>query len=265
MDRESTTPFLLRLFYRQHAFHHLTDFPIASLPSDGSSSVPVAPALPPHLQIYTWPTCTLRELGQLLTLSLPSLLPDPAVGTRLNFRLLYPDAKQAAGGGSGAGADGGRYLSKDMGSVVVGADNNDKNSNNGPGTAAADAKAPQATVQFQGDDADKTLQDLRFIIGDFVDCAIIPPLADGSVAPQPPSARGQRAGGMRAFGGGAGYQGQWDSFQGRPRGGPPHAPGPPVGRVDVPAGGWTRGERLPRGDARQPNGGNRRGSGARPY
>src|SRR5215471_12025247 len=73
IDRHITTPFHLKLFYRQHSFHHLSDFPIPAPPSPNVPSPP-PPALPPHLQIYTWQSCSLRELAQLLTSCLPSLL-----------------------------------------------------------------------------------------------------------------------------------------------------------------------------------------------
>ncbi|CAD6578270.1 MAG: hypothetical protein ASARMPRED_008666 [Alectoria sarmentosa] len=103
VDRQTTTPFHLKLFYRTGSFHSLTDFPTS------------APAnLPPHLQIYTWPTCTLRELSHLLVTALPTLLPSPAIGTRLAYRLVYPDTHNAHPAAPG------RYLSKELGDVVVG-------------------------------------------------------------------------------------------------------------------------------------------------
>lgn len=227
MDRQSTTPFHLKLFYRLHGFHNLTDFPIPSPARDGSAN-PVPGPLPPHLQIYTWQSCSLRELATLLTSCLPSLLPDPAVGTRLSFRLVYPDTKGAILAAKAAGDEGavqGRYTSRDIGSVVIGADNRD--------TANGDGSSRQGGMRLQGEDADKTLQDLHFVIGDYVDCAILPPLPDGSVAP-PLSGRGPAVGGgMRAFGSGP-YS------RDRPRGGRSG----PMGR-DVPMSGWRRGERLP--------------------
>ncbi|OJJ45824.1 hypothetical protein ASPZODRAFT_33472, partial [Penicilliopsis zonata CBS 506.65] len=186
IDRQSTTPFHLKLFYRQHAFHHLADFPVASAPSRGGahigSNASSGMQLPAHLQIYTWQSCTLRELSQLLTSALPGQLPSPPIGTRLCFRLVYPDTRGAAAMGPDAR---GRYLSKDMGSVIVGdreGKQHDGNEKNSDGSAR--------TYRLQGDDADKMLQDMRFVIGDFVDCAILPPLEDGSIAPAIVSGRG---------------------------------------------------------------------------
>ncbi|KAB8074230.1 Sin3 associated polypeptide p18-domain-containing protein [Aspergillus leporis] len=245
VDRQSTTPFHLKLFYRVNNFHQMSDFAPPSSPASYSGPVsgpnairarsPPPPSLPAaHLQIYTWQSCTLRELSQLLTSALPSLLPDPPVGTRLCFRLIYPDTKAAASMGPDVR---GRYLSKDIGSVVIGPrdspyrDGNDEESA-GPRTGP---------LRLQGNDADKSLQDMRFVIGDYVDCAILPPLEDGSVAPPLTTGRGPIGttvgGGMRAF--------RDNGFGGRPGRG-----GGRGGDRGIPTGDWRRGERLPEGGGR---------------
>ncbi|EER29774.1 hypothetical protein CPC735_000300 [Coccidioides posadasii C735 delta SOWgp] len=252
IDRETTTPFHLKLFYRQNSFHHLSDFPIPS--SSGGTS---APPLPPHLQIYTWYSCSLRELTHLLTSCLPSLLPDPVVGTRLSFRLIYPDSKGQFVGFGGSGAPGahdegrGRYLSKDIGSVIIGPKAD---------TGGKDSSTEVDSSRLQGEDADRTLQDVRFIIGDYVECAILPPLSDGSVAP-PISSRsiaGSSAvgGGMRAF------PPVRENGFGRPR-----ALGGGMGRgglASIPSGEWRRGERIPDSGGRAYSRGHLRNRG-RPY
>ncbi|KAL1637791.1 hypothetical protein SLS56_000346 [Neofusicoccum ribis] len=261
VDRQTTTPFLLKLFYRSNAFHRLDEFsPHSSAPS------------PPHLQIYTWPTCSLRELTHLLVSALPSLLPDPAIGTRLSFRLIFPDTRGAA---SARDTGPGRYLSKELGSVIVGG--------GGPGVEEdddGDAAAP-ATTNGRGaldkleGDADKTLADARFVIGDYVSCCILPPGADGSVATGPPpasrypSARDYGMGrggpppprengyGDRSYGGGYGRRGGGPRYEGGGRLG--------GGGGGVPLGEWRRGE-IPSGGP--PPGGygrGRGGRGPRPY
>ncbi|KAK1139902.1 hypothetical protein N8T08_011063 [Aspergillus melleus] len=189
IDRQSTTPFHLKLFYRVNNFHPLSDFappspphnysgPLSGPNSIRSRSPPpqqqqqATSNLPAHLQIYTWQSCTLRELSQLLTSALPSLLPDPAVGTRLCFRLIYPDTKAAASMGPDAR---GRYLSKDMGSVVVGPRESpyrdetqrrleeegreDEAEDEGAGKMKSGPAA--RALRLQGHDADKTLQEMR--------------------------------------------------------------------------------------------------------
>ncbi|KAB8527810.1 hypothetical protein FH972_025461 [Carpinus fangiana] len=262
IDRQTTTPFLLRLFYRNNSFHHLEDFTPTSVPQS-------------HFQIYTWPDLSLRELTLLLTSTLSSLaatgkpnLPAVAPGTRVAYRLVYPDTRAA----SFASGVPGRFIARDLGSVVVG----DEGEDSGPAVA--------------GYEADKTLQDARFIIGDYVSCCVLPPLANGDVAPPPVSAgpgvlapagngfggRGGRGRGRR-FDDGGGYgrlsdangggfeddrgygRGGYGGRGGR-RGGDRYGGG--YGRLDdvngfggggrgggssLPPGEWRRGERVPEG------------------
>ncbi|KAI9850936.1 MAG: hypothetical protein M1838_004822 [Thelocarpon superellum] len=161
IDRQTTVPFHLKLFYRSGGFHRLEEFH----PSPGTA------ALPAHLQIYTWPSCTLRELSHLLTTALPTLLPDPVIGTRLSYRLIFPDTRDPGRPGPG------RYLSKELGSVVIGA--------GGPGVMSKEEEKTVAGGPMAGElggEPEKTLQEGRFVIGDYVSCAIFPPLSNGSVA-----------------------------------------------------------------------------------
>ncbi|KAI9810105.1 MAG: hypothetical protein M1827_006716 [Pycnora praestabilis] len=239
VDRQTTTPFHLKLFYRAGAFHRLDEFPSAS-----------SAALPPHLQIYTWPSCTLRELSHLLTSALPTLIPDPVIGTRLSYRLIFPDTRDSGRPGPG------RYLNKELGSVVVGAE--------GPGILPTEEESaivrggPMAG-ELSGE-PDKTLQDARFVIGDYISCAIIPPLADGAVAPTPAAlGTGSRAGvgsrGMGDFGGGRGgvlggpRENGFGGFRvrGSARGGGGLGAVSGPGSGGLPSGEWRRGERVPEG------------------
>lgn len=244
IDRRTTTPFLLRLFYRTGSFPPLNDF------STGGH-------LPPQqLQIYTWPNCSLRELTSIVHSAIPQQFPSPAVGTRISFRLVFPDTKPS----STRPGEPGRYMTKDLGSVVVGSDPDSNGDTVMNSTSALDG------------DAEKTLQDARFIIGDYIACAILPPLSNGSVAP--PLSRTDSAGFARGgYGNGAGrggaagardaYPGRRDGFGG-PRengfgeghfgGGRGGRGGYPGGRDDfgrgspggnVPLGEWRRGEQVP--------------------
>ncbi|RFU34752.1 hypothetical protein B7463_g1527, partial [Scytalidium lignicola] len=244
IDRQTRTPFLLKLFYRNGAFHRLDEFNPQG-------------ELPPHVQIYTWQTCTLRELSHLLTTALPSLLPEPAIGTRLSFRLIFPDTRNAA---SSTGP--GRYMTKDLGSIIVGGD--------GPGVLPDKDEAAIVTggpmAGELGGEPEKTLQDARFVIGDYVSCAILPPMANGSVAP-PIGGPGRSSGygggrGVNDFGNRSGpYNGSRENaplgYRGRggPRGG--FGQGTGMGGERIPPGEWRRGERVPEG----PSGGRGRGFG----
>lgn len=237
IDRQTTTPFLLRLYYRSNGFHSPNEFSTVPPPSWLQQS---------SLQIYTWPSCTLAELTTLLTTALPSLLPSPSVGTRIGYRLVFPDTRSVpASGGSDAP---GRWLSKELGSVILGHGDDYDQEND-----------PAALGRMDGD-AQKTLADARFVIGDYISCAVFPPLADGSVAPLPPA--------TPAIRGTSGRGGPPRGENGRPprsgRGGD-RAFGP----MGVPHGEWRRGERVPEyarsgrggGDGERERGGGRN----RPY
>lgn len=122
---------------------------------------------------------------------MPDLLPDPAIGTRIAFRLIFPDTRNQS---SGAGP--GRYVTKDLGSVIIG--------NDGPGIYPDDEEAAIVAggqvAGALGGEPDKTLQDARFVIGDYVSCAILPALANGEVAPPPGgSSRGGYSSGRGDF------------------------------------------------------------------
>ncbi|KAF3355151.1 small nuclear ribonucleoprotein component-like protein [Verticillium dahliae VDG1] len=123
-----------------------------------------ARALPPSLDLYTWPSCTLDELAHQLAAERPALLPDPAVGTRLAFRLIFPDARSM----DNASHTAPRFMVKDLGSVVIG--------DGGPGldVAAADDATDEADrvwpVRQRGGIKDglRTLEGSKFVVGDYV-------------------------------------------------------------------------------------------------
>ncbi|OHE93803.1 Sin3 associated polypeptide p18 [Colletotrichum orchidophilum] len=245
-QREDTTPFLLQLFYKNGSFHRTDEFAARSLPA----------ALPLH----TWPDCSLGELAELITAEDPALLPSPCVGTRLAFRLIYPDTRNAAanaGGHHHGQAQAPRFMVKDLGSVVLGDGTADALlAANGEGEVEGDEEG--GDVHMSGaaaalaDDPDlakdKTLKEFNFVVGDYVSCAILPPLPDGSVAPAltvrndrvagPFGARGAMGGppsqGPRRDAGFGGRQG-WDRDRRRSA----------FGDGGFPEGEWRRGERLP--------------------
>lgn len=108
------------------------------------------------------------------------------------------------------------------------------------GTAAAALPAADTATK------DKTLGEAKFVVGDYVSCAILAPMPDGSVAP-PMTARNDRpAGGPRGPAAGqpphnvrrdAGFgERQWRDRDRRR---------PGFGDGGFPEGEWSRGERLP--------------------
>lgn len=147
-------------------------------------------------------------------------------------------------------------MTKDLGSVIIG--------EGGPGILpdeeeAAIVRGGQMAGPLGGE-PDKTLQDARFVIGDYVSCAVMLPMDNGGVAPPPSGpARGGFGGrgGMEFGGRGGGMGPRENGFGGgfRGRGGPRGGAGGNFGQGFVPAGEWRRGERVPEG----PSGGRGRG------
>ncbi|KAF2716210.1 hypothetical protein K431DRAFT_209297, partial [Polychaeton citri CBS 116435] len=225
--RSSTAPFLLRLFWRQKRALDAHEFSLPPPPNadDINDFTQLLPSSirQQSVQIYTWPTCTLSELTGLLTSVLPAgILPSPSVGTRLVFKLIFPDTR-AQTDSSGRG----KWSDRPLGTVVIG----------GSGAGGE-------VEQVLEGDAEKELRDARFVIGDYVACAIYPPGQDGRVAPMPgySSSRSQGRGGYdggfpppRANGFGGGGRGGYGRGGGR-SGGFGQAP---------PLGDWRRGERPP--------------------
>ncbi|KAF4582865.1 Sin3-associated polypeptide Sap18 [Ophiocordyceps camponoti-floridani] len=198
-------PFLVHLAYRSGTFFRPEDFSPESLPR--------------HISIYTWPSCTLSELALELAASKPSVLPYPAIGTRLAFQLVYPDLRGMASLSDAQP----RYAVKDLGSIVIG--------QGGLAAETSESGVSGGTSRVDNETG-KTLNDARFVVGDFISCAILPPLSDGSVAPASNARRDSgRAYAVRENGTGRGR----DVWAGR-REGP--------GRR-VPSGEWRRGETLP--------------------
>ncbi|KAK4115378.1 hypothetical protein N656DRAFT_748541 [Canariomyces notabilis] len=229
--RDEEAPFLVKLFYRTGAFHRPDEFgPETQLP---------------YISIYTWKDCSLREFSHHLLGESPPVLPDPAIGTRLCFRLIYADTRARIDQPP-------RYVAKDLGSIVLGG--------GGPG-AGPDEGVPEGSV----DDGDRTLADGRFMTGDFISCAILPPdELTGDVMPASSARIGRGAGVGEAkgdmgsappppqrsmdYGPSSGFRGR--AFRGNSRGygrgGGYYGRDEPSGRGNgLPEGEWRRGDRLP--------------------
>ncbi|KAK4123438.1 hypothetical protein N657DRAFT_680642 [Parathielavia appendiculata] len=244
LNRAETPPFHLKLFYRTGAFHRPDEFNTSQT------------SLPPHLSLHTWPDCTLLELSHHLLDASPSILPSPAIGTRICFRLIYVDTRASANriDRPHMPRPRPRYVAKDLGTVVLG--------RGGPG-AGPDEGVPDDEPDAASEDV--TLADARFITGDLLSCAILPPdEVTGDVMPASSARTGRGAGvgetrvprggdappgGLRGRGlrgGGGGRRGSWGYGEGRFR-----VWDEPFGRGGggggVPEGEWRRGDMLPEG------------------
>jgi histone deacetylase complex subunit SAP18 len=133
-------------------------------------------------------------------------------------------------------------MTKELGSVVIG--------EGGPGILPDEEEVPIVAggqvAGVIGGDPEKTLQDARFVIGDYISCAVLPASASGQVAAPPlgPQRGTGFAGGRGDFGG----RGRENGFGSRGRGG---SRGGGFGQgASVPTGPWSRGERVPEGPRR---------------
>ncbi|GAO50535.1 hypothetical protein G7K_4659-t1 [Saitoella complicata NRRL Y-17804] len=168
LDRQKSTPFLLRLFHRQGGFHPINDFQAYSQPTAD------------EVETHTWKDATLYELTTVLAQSHPTVAQP---GTRCAFRLIYADTVR------------GRFQVKELGTVQVGGEKT--------GSAAM------------------TLDEARFVVGDWIDVAVFSAGHHGL-----PEARGMSFAGGR--GGGPSFRGGRGGFNGG-------AGGPPRGE-------WKRGD-----------------------
>lgn len=160
-----------------------------------------------------------------------------------------------------------RFVSRDLGSVIIGAQGEEVSEE---GDAV---KVSEALKQLDGE-PEKTLGDAKFVIGDYISCAIFPPLPDGSVQAAPPVPAGPSrgpppregfAGGPRAWDYQNGYgRGRGDYGYGRDsrRGGRYEDRRASGG---LPSGEWRRGEAPPERTQTHMRGGapERRGRGER--
>ncbi|KAK4137452.1 hypothetical protein BT67DRAFT_414774 [Trichocladium antarcticum] len=248
-SRAETAPFLVKLFYRTGAFHRTDEFN--------------TPSLPPHLPIHTWRDCTLTELSHYMVEASPPILPDPAIGTRLAFRLIYADTRAAPRMDLPP-----RFVTKDLGSIVLGEDGPGADDDAAATAAVAASAGNENSNSSGGGDAGTTLADARFMTGDYISCAILPPNElTGEVAPASSARIGRGAGVGEAKGGvGPGPTAPPPTRQMDPYGGPPPFRGRGVRGGHGAGGGYWGGARYPerdegfgRGGVRMPEGEWRRG------
>jgi histone deacetylase complex subunit SAP18 len=227
--------------------------------------------MPPHLKIYTWETCTLAELTHHIAAdtSGPHILPDPAIGSRVAFRLVYPDTGVVTEDEPMAANARGRFVTRDLGSVLIGEggrgiitgdSNGEAEGDEGDSNTEPDSRW---SMRLAPGDASKTLADAKFVVGDYISCAILPPLPTGTSVTAA-AARAGRGPGFNevrsSIGGvfpppfrrdGPGHWGEpsaaprTDRFGRVTRKGDRDDMFGSVSGVRLPDGEWRRGERLP--------------------
>lgn len=123
IDRQATTPFLIRIFSSHGGFHRADEFDVHSQPRN-------------EINLYSWKDATLGELTTLLTKELVGDSDSPVSSFKFGYRLIYGDNAR------------GRFLTRDIGTVQV---------------------------SHESRDSQKSLQESRFVVGDWIDIAVLQP------------------------------------------------------------------------------------------
>ncbi|KAM7207337.1 Sin3 associated polypeptide p18 (SAP18) domain containing protein [Naviculisporaceae sp. PSN 640] len=241
VDRDDTPPFHIKVYYRTGAYLRTEEL--------------LGDPHPPHKSIYAWKDSTLKELSEALSVDEPAILPRPFIGTRLEFRHIF--RAPVITNSRSTHVEPLRFLHKDIGSVVFGAGR--------PGASEDE--------EWDGISNDtRTLEDIRFVQGDHLICAIMPPdESTGAVVPANSARIGRGSGIGEAGGGGWAWNdaldgryeyggnrvGGLEGYGGGGRGGrrgPSHGGGGGGRPMDfhyqsrsrrgnnIPSGEWTRGE-----------------------
>ncbi|PLW17052.1 hypothetical protein PCANC_11872 [Puccinia coronata f. sp. avenae] len=140
VDREKTCPFLLRVFVKPGSHHDL----------ERHYQVPDRLPVSDECQLYAWKDTTLREICLQLLDSNPSIKSN--LPLKFSIRLVYLDAPRDLGNSS-HNAPLARYKSQDVGTIFC------------RDLARPASAAPTSSL--------KSLQDVRFCVGDLVDVALI--------------------------------------------------------------------------------------------
>ncbi|KAF9570227.1 hypothetical protein EC968_002106 [Mortierella alpina] len=171
------------MYYHRGQHHRVDDFTPTSTPPQTS-----------ELRMYTWKNATLGEITSLVKQAIPNMVQDARAGSALSFRHIFLDLNR------------GLFVGRDVG--VVDIEPLEDNLDN------SIASEPSQALQ------EKTLGSFNFVIGDYLDIAILPPTAKSQ--PQtsggPIRNRGER---FRRTGGGPGGSSNivTDRFAGRLGGG----------------------------------------------
>ncbi|TFK46917.1 hypothetical protein OE88DRAFT_838599 [Heliocybe sulcata] len=192
VDREKTAPFLIRTFIKIGAFHKLNTFEDASLP------------IADEQQIFTWKDATLREV--LTTLRTTAQAPEyrhPLA--RYSFRAVYADS-----------ASRGRFSQKELG-IVYSRDILGEPGTIGPLDDSEEGEGQRELTEREKEE--RTLDELRFVPGDYMCVAVILPknvsLGNAEAPGKPANGPGWKGAGGPAAATGRGGDGGWGGSLGR--------------------------------------------------
>ncbi|KAF7320080.1 hypothetical protein MKEN_00792400 [Mycena kentingensis (nom. inval.)] len=150
-SRETSTPFLIRTFIKIGSFHRINLF------EDGT------PPTTDEQQLFTWKDATLREVLSTLRNTVPHVAEYRHPLARFSFRAVYVEQGR-----------GGRFVTKDLGMVYS------RDILGEPGSIHSPAPrllqdSWETTPVTERDREERTLEDLRFVPGDFLLVAVLLP------------------------------------------------------------------------------------------
>ncbi|KAF9945767.1 hypothetical protein BGZ72_000990 [Mortierella alpina] len=183
------------MYYHRGQHHRVDDFTPTSTPPQTS-----------ELRMYTWKNATLGEITSLVKQAIPNMIQDARAGSALSFRHIFLDLNR------------GLFVGRDVGVVEIEPSRLSSEENVGNIIASEHSAETITTSQIL---QEKTLGSFNFVIGDYLDIAILPPTVRSS-QPQtsggPMRNRGER---FRGSGGGLGGAAAvvTDRFAGRLGGG----------------------------------------------
>lgn len=169
VDREKTCPFLLRVFVKPGVHHDL----------DREFQSPDRLPLCDESQLYAWKDTTLRDICLQLLDSNPTIKSN--LPFKFSLKLIFLETPRDLSSGS-HDAPPARYKSQDLGSILC------------RDLARPISAAPNSSL--------KSLQDVRFVVGDFVDVALISSTSVGLAAPDSGRQSFGIRGAARGFSGG---------------------------------------------------------------
>ncbi|KAI0355474.1 hypothetical protein OH77DRAFT_1454826 [Trametes cingulata] len=217
VEREKTAPFLIRTFIKIGTFHRLQQFQDGPLP------------LADEQQIYTWRDATLREVLTTLRSTAPNSPEYRHPLARYSFRAVFADATAR-----------GRFSQKELGTVYSRDILGEPGSLDHPAPRLLEDDEPAP----QGSEQDRTLEELRFVPGDYLCVAVH--LPKGVMMPAGPGGelaiKGSAVGPTPAAGAANGWKSAGGRGDGGWGGGLAAAPGPAAGRG---GGGHWRGSSGP--------------------
>ncbi|KAG8218934.1 Sin3 associated polypeptide p18-domain-containing protein [Butyriboletus roseoflavus] len=161
VPREKTAPFLIRSFVKVGTFHRLSLFEEGTLPTTDEH------------QLFAWKDATLREILTTLRNTAPQIAEFRHPLARYSFRAIYAD-----------GANKGRFAQKELGIVYSRDILGEPGSLESPAARLLEDADGEHREPTEREKEERTLEELRFVPGDYLCISILLPKGVAPSAPQ---------------------------------------------------------------------------------